>query len=169
MGLFGDILSPTTWATGQLFGSKAKDAFSKYSDPLGLFGGGEQEVSPGSTYDVSEWTKIGKDLNQGKLQLDKEGLMQTSQSGLANARNNLAMKGGLSAGADERLAKDNMTGFQNAYGGLATRYGLGGAEIEKQGLEKKWEQLANNDRAAAIQRAGKGGGLLGGLLGGILG
>lgn len=179
MGFWNDLgkaaSNPMSYAVGQIGGTEAKNTWNKvnltgmltdkYFD--GTQPAAESPVSSG--YDVTDWSKIGKDLNSSKLEMEQNNLQQASQASLADSSNNLAMKGGLSAGAGERLAKDNMRGFQDSYGQLATRYGLGGAEIEKQGLEKKWEQMANTDRAQAIKDSNKKSGLLGGsIINGIL-
>ena len=114
---------------------------------------------------TDQWTKLSQDLNGQKLQEGNNTLQAASAGALANTTHNLAMKGGLSAGANERLAANNMNGFQDAYSNLATKFGLGSSEIAKQGLETKQDmalKLAESgDRVAAARAGAKGGGLLG--------
>lgn len=188
MGWFEDalpaVVNPGGWATGQLFGSKAKSAVDKFN-PGGfaedavtgssnsipgqlLFGNKTEDagVGGGAIPDYTDqWTKLSQDLNGQKLQDANNNLQATAGGALANSTNNLAMKGGLSAGANERLAANNMNGFQDAYSNLATKFGLGSSEIAKQGLETKQDmalKLAESgDRVAAARAGAKGGGILG--------
>ena len=176
MGWFDDavgtvssaVSNPIGLVAGQLGGSKVKGMWDKFNPMAsgieGLQGralgldqqGVEDQGSPIPDY-TDKWSKISQDLNTNKLQDANETLQGNSAAALADASSNLAMKGGLSAGSQERLAKDNMSGFQNAYAGLATKYGLGASEIDKQALEKKQEldiaRQSGAEKSAAIRAA----------------
>lgn len=180
MGWFDDVINPVGWASSQLTGSNSdltkftKNPLANNSAVIPALAGankkGEDTPSvPGFDFQsgLDAWRQAGQDLNTSKLQADQQGLAGASNAALANSTGNLAMRGGLSSGANERLAADNMNGFQNAYSGLATKYGLGGAEINRQAAEKGLDlQLASQmgaEKAAAIKNASKGG-FLSGLL-----
>lgn len=188
MGWFEDltdtVTNPVGYGIGQVFGQGAKDKFNSVgggflSNPggptaallnkgatsgIGLTPKVEPDVSGDAIPDfTNQWEGISQGLNSDKLQQAQQDLQGSSNAALSNAQSNLSQRGGLSAGANERLADANMQGFQNSYADLATKYGLGSAEISKQAIEKK-QDLAQNiqvgkERAGAI-RAGNKGGLL---------
>ena len=126
----------------------------------GLFGKKEDGYDPnaiGVPDYTSQWNDLAQNLNTKQLGADKDVLQNTSNAAVSNARSNLAMKGGLSAGADERIAKSGMDSFNNAYSNMATKYGLGSADISKQAIEKKQDMdlaiAMGKDRSAAAYAA----------------
>jgi hypothetical protein len=140
-----------------------------FANELGI--GTPKEQQAGGGFDIpdytGQWEALAQGLNADKLAAEIDPMRQQIGSNLADTRSQLAMKGGLSSGADERLATQSMDAFGDAYSNLATKYGLGSAEISKQAIEKKQEmdlaKAMGADKANAIRNAG-GGGLFGGNL-----
>ncbi len=140
-----------------------------FANELGI--GTPKEQQAGGGFDIpdytGQWEALAQGLNTDKLAAEIDPMRQQIGSNLADTRSQLAMKGGLSSGADERLATQSMDAFGDAYSNLATKYGLGSAEISKQAIEKKQEmdlaKAMGADKANAIRNAG-GGGLFGGNL-----
>ena len=172
LGISGDVGKALNFSADPLgIGSdpgkvlKFGEAATKFSlDPLGLFtkglGGSDKGYDPnaiGVPDYTSQWNDLAQNLNTKQLGADKDVLQNTSNAAVSNARSNLAMKGGLSAGADERIAKSGMDSFNNAYSNMATKYGLGSADISKQAIEKKQDMdlaiAMGKDRAAASAAA----------------
>lgn len=135
---YQSLLDPTTGLMKdqyQIKGDIRSDALDKYK---------QNTLSDGP----SSWAKLATD-QQG---LEESGLRnklgEQQGSALANARSSLAMRGGLSGGAAERLAKsgarDQMMGMQNlsAQGAMARgNIGMQDAQQKAQALP----QLANMD------------------------
>lgn len=182
----GVAANPWGYAAGQIAGGEMGKNVSSVTDPFNgarkkyfdgvtnpknlimpglgmideLTGGGAESAAPGfggiPDY-TADWEKLAQGLNTDKLGAEKDIMQNQLGSNMATARSALAMKGGLSAGADERLANNNQLAFGDAYSNLATKYGLGSAEISKQGLEKK-QQMAldiamGQDKANAIRNS----------------
>ena len=106
-------------------------------------------------------------LNGEQKQADGQQLAMATAGNQATQRSNLAMRGGLTAGANERLAEAGQDQFANAYGNMATKYGLGASQIGVDAIKTRQEmelqKAMGADRVAAL-RQNQGGGLLGGKI-----
>lgn len=113
------------------------------------------------------YEKLALDLTTKQKTADAMELQKMTGSNLATQRSNLAMRGGLSAGSNERLAADSNAAFAGGYADLATKYGIGGAEIRKNALDKQQDielqRQIGMDRQRAQNEANSGG-LLGGKI-----
>lgn len=132
---------------------------------LGLAGRGGAEEPASATSGIPDFTnqyeQLAQDLNTKQKAADAQNLQLTSGANLASQRSNLAMRGGLTAGANERLAESSQDAFANAYGDLATKYGLGSAQIGVDAIKTRQEmELAKAmgaDRVNALKQTNKSG------------
>lgn len=110
---------------------------------------------------TNQYEAAAQKLNTLQKGADAQNLQMTMGANQAAQRSNLAMRGGLTAGANERLAQQGQQDFGNAYGELATKYGLGAAGIEADAIKMRQELALQSrmgaDRAQAIRDANSGG------------
>lgn len=202
MGIFDDItgaissvgqgvthayLEPARWATGQILGGQYKKPFDEAENAVNgittsIWGPGAGQEMPGAAGApagsagipdlTGKWETLAQDLQGKQTKAAMEGAVGQQQQAAANLQNQLAMRGGLSAGSRERIGADAMRGVQDQWGKLNQSGMLGAADIRKQALEKEQElalkKAMGQDMAAAMQAsAPKDRGLVGNLLGGL--
>lgn len=126
--------------------------------------GGQEEApvtSSGIPDFTNQWEALAQNLNTKQKAADAGDLQKAIGANAATQRSNLAMRGGLTAGASERLASNANQDFANAYSNLATKYGLGSAELSKQAIETRQEmelqKAMGQDRVNALRQANSGG------------
>lgn len=102
----------------------------------------------------SNWENVANDLSGKQTGLAQQTATAQSQSALADAQNRLAMRGGLSSGASERLASDAMAQRESMWNQLASQGMLGAgqirADIAKEQAQNKFKMQLGKQAANAI-------------------
>lgn len=104
---------------------------------------------------TSEWLKYQQEQNKYQTQSDLDALSRQGSSNMASQQGNLAMRGGLSSGASERMGTQNM--YSQLMGGQHTRRssaarGAGNMVQEAERQRQLLQGLGPEERALANQK-----------------